>query len=149
MISYKWKEGFPAPKGVSAEQMDEVISKLRMSVTTEQGREAGPEDLVEASKDKKHVLYKEFWSDGDDVWARRGRIARARGLWNAVVVEFENKGKIYETRAYEFISGQGRESVFEIARNDDLLSKLLADVADQLGRLQTKIATLNALRKLE
>lgn len=101
MTRYRWREGAVPPKTIDAEVFGSLLDA---------SDDPSPDALFEASKDESHVLHEDLWSEGDQVWANRGRIARVRqiiGMCHKVEVHF---GKEISTRVVEFIrpNGPGR-----------------------------------------
>lgn len=100
-MKYRWRDGFHSPKGVPAEAVAKAVNALP---------EITPENLLEASKETTHVLHDDLWSEGDQAWARRGRLDRCRKIIGGYVEVFYVGGKEVTSRAVEYISYQDRDS---------------------------------------
>lgn len=121
-MKYTWADGFHPPKGVNPEDVMAALEKLP---------EPSPENLLNASKRKTHVLYQELWSEGEQVWAQRARLDRCRHIIGGVRSVEVVGGKTILARAVEFIrpNGQGRwASLAEIIADTSLLEAYLGEV---------------------
>lgn len=138
-MKYRWAEGFHAPKGISAEQV---------AIDCESRNDWSPEGLLEATKRKKHVLHETVWTEGDQVWAQRARLDYCRRTIGGVHIELVHGGKIFETRAAEFVrvNGDGRWASMDQIRSDsELLKAYAAEVGRFLAMATAKQAKLQQL----
>lgn len=97
-MEYKWAEGYVPPRGVTANACAQAVLDLP---------EPSPENLLAASKARRHLLHDHLWSENDAVWAGRARLEECRhilGGYRQVVV---TKDREIEIRAVEFIRGSG------------------------------------------
>lgn len=138
-MRFEWADGFHPPKDVSADAVKGALDLLD---------EPTPEALYEASKGNGHVLHDELWSEGDQAWARRGRLDRCRKIIGAVQEVVVVGGKNIQVRAVEHVRvrGEGRWASLETIRSDpDLREAYFAEVL----RLQEQAAAkLTKLREL-
>lgn len=140
-MNFQWAKGFHAPKGVNAADMAAALDKLKYP---------SPEGLYEASKAKRHVLNNEIWSEGDQVWATRGRMERCRTIIGAVEEIIIVGGKSLSIRAVEFIpvKGEGRWTRVEEIRDDPVLcDAYLATVIRMQEQATAKLARVRELLK--
>lgn len=138
-MNFQWAEGFRPPKGVSPDDVAASLAKLE---------EPSPESLYEASKEKGHILHGDLWSEGDQVWARRGRIERCRKIISSVHEIVVVGGRDIAIRNVEFVrsEGKGRWAGMETIRNDP---KLWDAYMAEVLRLQDQAAAkLSKLREL-
>lgn len=135
----EWREGFHAPKGVSADDVKATLDRLE---------EPSPENLLHATKAKRHPLHDAVWGEGDQVWAQRGRLEYCRRIIGAINETIVVGGKSIEIRVVEFIrtNGSGQWTSIDDIRNDPLLlDAYLAEVQ----RLQEQaVAKLEKVRVL-
>lgn len=121
-MNYEWAEGFHPPKGVGAEDVKHAVDRLK---------EPSPEALLQASKNKRHVLYGDLWSEGDQVWAQRGRLERCRRILGSICEVVVAGKKTISVRAVEYVrtNGDGRWFSIESIRSDpELMDAYLSEV---------------------
>lgn len=121
-MQFKWADGFHPPKDVAPDAVKAAIDKLK---------EPTPENLLQASKRPKHVLHNDLWSEGDQVWAQRGRLERCRKIIGAVQEVVVAGGKEISIRAVEFVhlNGDGRWATIDTIRSDpELLNAYLSEI---------------------
>lgn len=138
-MSYKWKAGFPAPKGVDVEDFVAVLEQLP---------EPSPKNLYEASKDVEHLMHEDLWSESDAIWAERGRVDRCRHCI-AAVWQYEIDRPEDGHRCYEWI--ELPTGVCEWARTEDIVSdeqKLLALLKAVTGLQRQMLAKLETITRL-
>jgi hypothetical protein len=137
-IEYLWRRGFVAPR-IDVAQVAAAINELP---------EPEPEQLFEASKAEDHVLHEAVWSEGDQEWARRGRIEFCRRILSNIVEIVQVGGQTIETRAYEYVRGEGAgrwSSISSIMADPELRDAYLAEIQ----RLQMEAAAkLERFREL-
>jgi hypothetical protein len=102
--------------------------------------------LLEKSKRPRHVLHEELWSQGDDVWAQKARLQRCREILGAVTSEYTIGGKVYETRAFEFVRGAYR-TIESIAEDVDLIADLIDQIVADMEALRLKLLRINQIRR--
>lgn len=137
----RWRAGFVPPKGVDVGEVKAALDKLP---------EPSPEGLFEASKVPTHVLHDAVWSEGDQVWAQRGRLEYCRKIIGAVVEIVRIGGREIETRAVEFVraDGQGRWATIEdITADPDLRDAYLAEVQRLTEQATAKLARCRDLMR--
>lgn len=140
-MNYRWAEGFHPPKKVTPEAAKAAIDKLK---------EPTPENLLEASKRDKHVLHEDLWSEGDQVWAQRGRLERCRKILGAVQEVVIVGGKEMTVRSVEFVktSGEGRWATLETIRSDPaLLEAYFAEILRLQEQATAKMAKVRELMR--
>lgn len=146
MTQYYWADGFHAPKNVSADDAMAAIERLK---------EPTPENLLEASKSKKHILHETLWAEGDQVWANRGRLECCRKIIASVCEVEVVGGREIAIRAVEFVraNGDGRwATLTDIKKDPDLMDAYLAEVLrlqEQASAKLKKVRALMAPRVLE
>lgn len=139
-MRYQWADGFHPPKDVPAEAVKAALDELP---------EPSPENLLEASKRKRHVLHQDLWSEGDQVWAQRGRLERCRRIIGGVKEVVVAGGKEIEVRAVEFVKpngGDGRWLNIDTIRSDpDLIDAYLSEIQRLQDQASGKMAKLREL----
>ena len=136
-MGYSWKEGFHAPKGVSASDAYAAVVAL--------GDDISPENLMEASKDQGHALHQAVWEEGDQAWARRGRIEFCRKVIGGLVLEVQTGPKRVEmVRAVEFVRGAFL-TLDTILDDPELVKELIGQVATGLQQLQVKLIKIQQM----
>lgn len=141
-MKFQWREGAHPPKALQGDKEVAIDAEAVIAVLHELP-EPSPECLLEASKEKQHLLNYELWHEGDQVWASRGRLARCRTIIGAVHEVVLVGGHDVTIRAVEFVrtEGEGRWAHIEAIRNDVGLE---AAYLIEISRLQQQ-----ALAKLE
>ena len=141
-MKYEWADGFHPPKNVDPEAVKNAIDALP---------DPSPESMLEASKRKRHVLYDDLWSEGDQVWAQRGRLDRVRRIMGGVVEIMNIGGKSIAIRVVEFVRpevGEGRWATVESIRRDpELLDAYLGEVQRLQDQATAKLAKVRDLMK--
>lgn len=140
-MRYQWAPGFHPPKGVEADAVKGALDALP---------EPSPENLLEASKSSNHVLHEDLWSEGDQVWAQRGRLERCRKIIGSVVDTQLVGGKAITVRAVEFLRSDDDKkgqwvSIESIVQDSDLLDAYLAEVQRLQDQASAKMAKVRAL----
>lgn len=142
-MSYVWRDGFHAPKGVDVNVVGAALAKLS---------EPSPEGLLEASKGKRHVLHETLWAEGDQVWANRGRLEHCRHIIGSVHETVVVGGRELTIRAVEFVraDGEGRWAMVDNIRdNPDMLDAYFAEVVKLQEQAAGKMEKLRELMKPE
>jgi hypothetical protein len=140
-MNFEWADGFHAPKGVSVEDVAGALDALPTP---------SPENLLEASKRKRHVLHGELWSEGDQVWAQRGRLERCRKIIGAVQEVIVVGNREIKVRAVEFVktNGSGQWTGIESITSDpDLTDAYLAEIQRLQDQAAAKMARFRMLLK--
>jgi len=139
MSGFTWRAGFHSPKKVDAEAVKQSLDKLKAPT---------PENLLDASKRKNHVLHDDLWSEGDQIWAQRGRMERCRHIIGAIQEVVVVGGKEISVRAVEFVRNDGNDRwVFLDAIRSD--PELQQAYMAEIQRLQEQaIAKMAKLREL-
>jgi hypothetical protein len=135
----RWARGFPAPKGTTAEAVWAAMQA--------KGRYF-PEQIMEDSKQSAHPLHAAFWSEGDQVWATRGRMEYARKIVSSLITHTVVRGRVVETRAVEFVR-QRWVPMTEIISDPDLDDAYQQDILRQAEQLHAKLARYFELRRRE
>lgn len=141
----KWKAGFHPPAGVEPEDVAAEADKL-----VQAGREPSPENMLEGSKDQSHVLHRELWSEGDQVWAHRGRLDRVRRIMGSVVKEVTVKNRTVEIRSFEYVGtkSDGRWHPIERILDDQVLADAyLAEIVRMQMEAAGKLENFRTLRR--
>ena len=129
MTEYRWKDGYHAPKNVKANEVWEALQALP---------EPTPEALYEATKDRSHPLHDAVWTEGDQEWARRGRLTFCRRVIASIErVELRGK-KTIVVRAAEFVTGRW-VTVEDIAEDADLRDAYFDELQKMLDNASRKI----------
>lgn len=142
-MRFEWRDGFHPPKNVAADDVAAAVSELP---------EPSPENLLDASKRKRHVLHDELWSEGDQVWAQRGRLERCRRILGGYVETIVTGGKEIQIRAVEFVrtNGEGRWASIDSIRSDpELVDAYAAEVQRLQDQASAKMAKLRELMRPE
>ena len=138
-MNFQWASGFHAPKGVDPKKVAKAIDSLD---------ELSPDALLHAAKHKAHVLHKALWSEGDQVWAYRGRLEYTRKIM-ASVEEVETKGsKVIEHRYVEFVrtsDGDRWALMKDILVNQELLDGYMLEIQRMNEQAAAKMTNLRAL----
>ncbi len=140
-MNFEWREGFHPPKGVSADDVKAALDKLR---------EPSPENLLDASKAKRHVLHGELWGEGDQVWAQRGRAEQCRRIIGAVQEVIVVGGKTIQIRAVEFIkrNGEGHwTSIDDIRQSEELRDAYMSEIQRLQEQASAKMAKFRQLMR--
>lgn len=140
-MNFSWREGFHPPKGVAADDVAAALDQLK---------EPSPENLLQASKAKRHVLHGDLWSEGDQVWAQRGRLERCRQILGAVKRVEIIGGKTIEVRAVEFVRLNGEDrwaKIDDILQDKSLCDAYMAGVQNLLEQASAKMSKLRELMK--
>jgi len=138
-MTYHWAEGSRPPKKVTADDMKAALDALP---------ELSPKNLLAASKRKRHVLHNDLWSEGDQVWAKRARLARCRHIIGWVHEEIVVGSKTISVRAVEFVkpNGKGRwVSIESIIDDPELVDAYLAEVQNLQEQAVAKMARIREL----
>ena len=138
-MNYQWADGFRPPKNVSAEDVKQALDSLE---------EPTPENLLEASKRKRHILHADLWSEGDQAWAQRARLDRCRHIIGAVVEPIVVGGKTITVRSVEYVraNGEGRWATLTQIRSDPELREAYAAEVERLQ--EQALGKLTKLREL-
>lgn len=142
-MSYEWGEGFHPPKDVAADQVKAALDSLK---------EPSPENLLESSKAKAHVLYGDLWSEGDQVWAQRGRLERCRRIIGAVQEVVVVGGKNIQIRAVEFVKRNGESrwtSIDDIRQNEALRDAYMSEIQRLQEQATAKMEKFRNLMKAD
>lgn len=141
-MNFQWREGLVPPRKmrrgkavpVTADEVAAALSELPAP---------SPDNLLEASKASDHVLHWELWHEGDQVWARRGRLDRCRHIIGAVHEVTIVGGRTITNRVVEFVRdrGEGKWAHIETILSDPNLD---AAYLLEITRLQEQ-----ALAKIE
>lgn len=141
-MNYEWAEGHHPPKGVTADQVKAALDDLP---------EPSPEAMLEASKRKRHVLHEAVWSEGDQVWASRGRLDYVRRTIAAVREIVVIGGKSISIRAVEFVKPNGEDgrwaSLESIRKDPELIDAYMAEVQRLQDQAAGKMAKLRELMR--
>jgi hypothetical protein len=141
-VRFEWREGFHPPSGVAAETVKAALDALP---------EPSPEALLEASKIAEHPLHGELWSEGDQLWAQRGRLEHCRRIIGAVHEVLTIGGKEITIRAVEFIrteSDKGRWIGLDGIRADpELLDAYFGEIQRLQDQAAGKMAKLRDLMR--
>lgn len=140
-MKYHWREGFHAPRGVSAEAVKKTLDVLS---------EPSPQMLLEASKKKQHPLHGELWSEGDQVWAQRGRAERCRHIISSIEEEINIGGVTIEIRSVEFLRVDGSRrwtQIEEIIDDPELADAYLTEIQRLQEQAAAKMAKFRELTK--
>lgn len=143
MTHYTWADGFQPPSGVSAEAVKNALDELA---------EPSPDNLLDASKTRTHILHGDLWSEGDQAWAQRARLDRCRRIIGAVHEVVVVGGKTLTTRSVEFVrpngSPNGRWCTLQTIMADPVLIDALMDEVIALQeRVTAKLARIRELMK--
>jgi len=135
---HRWRDGFVAPKGVAVADARAAVVELD---------EPSPEELYEASKDNSHVLHEDIWSEGDQEWARRGRIERCRKILGAIVEIVRVGNREIEVRSVEFV---GKWALIEEIISDvDLRDRYFLEIQRLNEQAMAKLARCRELMRSE
>lgn len=114
------------------------------------GIEPSPENLVSASKKKRHPLHRFFWETPENDWAHFGRYEAARWVLRTTMVEFSIGGKKLEVRAVEYTrpeSGARWASMREIVATPELLDGYMREIQTMNESAADKMEKLRELMK--
>jgi hypothetical protein len=140
-MKYQWADGFHPPKGVSAEAFCDALHKLP---------EPTPEALLKASKKVSHIYHEAIWSEGDDVWARKGRLDFCRrSIASCKEVAFVG-GQEVLVRSVEYVhvDGDGRWATMDMIRSDkDLLAAYFEETKKLMYQATAKMERISLLMK--
>ena len=142
-MKFQWRDGFHPPKGLSADDFAAAVSELP---------EPSPEHLLNASKKKRHVLHEYIWSEGDQVWAQRGRLEQCRRILGGYAETIVTGGKEIQIRAVEFVrtNGEGRWATIDSIRSDpELCDAYIAEIQRLQDQASAKMAKLRDLMRPE
>lgn len=140
-MNYQWAEGFRPPKGVDVAEVAKWI---------ESKDNPSPDNLLDASKNKKHCLHQAIWSEGDQIWAQRGRLEFCRKILGAVKVEVSVGGRLIQVRSVEFVkvNGDGRWiGIGQISEDAELRDAYLAEIVRLQEQASAKMAKFRELLK--
>jgi len=132
-VNFQWRNGFHAPKGVGAEDVGRAIQALP---------EASPEHLLQASSQEGHVLHETLWAEGDQVWARRGRLDHCRNIIGAVRAVQIVGGREIQIRAFENLQINGERhwrSIEEISDDAELRAAYLREIVRLQDQANAKL----------
>lgn len=146
--AFEWKDGYPAPKGISAKMAGSELERLRRS---NEGK-LTPEIVVTASKHRAAPLHRCFEWD-DDKASRLYRLQQARQLLGAVqIVEPPEKGITPPPiRAFVHVTQGGASSYTStaVAMSDpELRAQVLKDALDELQAWRGRYDRLKELSKI-
>jgi hypothetical protein len=138
-VNYQWADGFRPPEKVSASAVRAALDALEAPT---------PENLLEASKRKRHVLHADLWTEGDQAWAQRARLDRCRHIIGAIVEPVVVGGKTIIVRSVEYVrvNGEGTWATLADIRNDpELRGAYVAEVQRLQEQALGKLAKLREL----
>jgi len=130
------------PVGLDAEAVYRAVAALP---------DPTPENVFEDSKKPEHVLHATIWSEGDQVWANRGRIDYVRKIMRSIGEVVVVSGRTITVRSIEFVRPEARPeglwSTLERIRADNsLLDAYEAEVIRLQEQALGKMTKLRALR---
>lgn len=136
-MSYRWREGFHPPRGVQPHIAAKAIKDLAPTERT-------PEELVNRAKSPRHCLHSEFYAEDDALWARRGRVERARKIMGSIEHIEVVGGKEIATRVVEFVRTRWH-TLDEIRLEPDLQRAYIEQTRLLLKQAMDKLERISAL----
>lgn len=135
-VTYKWRSGFHPPD-------------VDPGVVAKAAKGHDPDSLLEASKARKHPLHAELWSEGDGVWAERGRRERCRQIMAAVVNVRVVGGQKVEVRSFEHLRQSKRwATIEEILADPELELEHMAAIRELNVQAAAKMQRLLELKSM-
>lgn len=138
-----WRRGSHPPKNVDAATVKAAIDELY---------EPSPEALLEAAKNKKHCLHEELYSEGDQIWAQRGRLERCRHILGDLAEIVVIGGQTIEIRAVEWLRATKDDeqdiwaTLEDIRADTELFKRYLKEVRRLQDQASAKLAKALSLQ---
>jgi hypothetical protein len=136
-MSYQWRSGFHAPSGVSVEKFGATVEGMDNPC---------PEQLLEDSKKKTHVIHSHLWTEGDQVWANRARLSECRQMLSSIKKVELIGGEDVSYRVVEFLSASKTWVKMEVILADNaLLEQHFLEIEKLQQQAVSKMANLRML----
>lgn len=139
-MNYQWSVGYHAPKGISADAAMGAVMALKHPT---------PEELLAASKAKRHIFHQHLWAEGDQVWAQRARLTECRRIIGHIERVEVIGGKTMTVRAVEYVRGNSPAGAWatldDIVNSPELLDAYLADAERAQQQAVEKLSRIRAL----